>query len=907
MAGNVTILTRDEPGAGALELAPEALLLRQFLTWAGAVAVGVAILLLVMWILFRSPVALAVVGLTVFVALPGLVYSYRLAGQNRVDPALLLSSCIIWGLALISAASRGGTNLGTAALFSLWPVVLGVAYSSRRTLLRIILISTAVCAVASVLNVYDNLLTTSTLPEEAARRLQGTIVTVYVALISLSLWHSGSRLREILEETRAANRALAESERSLERKVVERTAELSDLNELTRVVNATLDLDRVLVSMNDGLQKLFRFDQMGVFLLDESAERLLLDRMIGPQFDPELAQRLKTDGIPMAEEGSVSVIAVRERRNVFAAEIGSEQVAGLSPHDRAIYESNPMHGLLLCPLEIEDSVIGALFVSNTREPFELSEHDIETIQRYVTTLATAVKNARLLTQAEKSRTEAQEANRTKSQFLANMSHELRTPLNAIIGYSEMLQEEVRDDGNEAYAPDLGKIMGSGRYLLELINGVLDLAKIESGKMDVYLEEFDVAELVRGVEGTLQPLVRKNENTLEVAGLEALGEMRSDATKLRQILFNLLSNASKFTEGGTIRFEAERARRDEQDWLRFRITDTGIGMKPEQLARVFDEFSQADSSTTREYGGTGLGLAITKSFCGLLGGSIGAESEPGKGSSFEVELPARAPEPAEEHAAATPHDTAEAATSVLVIDDDPAARDLVGRYLASEGFGVLAASGGEEGLRLARERRPDIITLDVIMPHMDGWAVLAELKADPALADIPVILISMTDDRNLGSALGASEYLTKPVDWDRLGAVLRRYTDEDGDQLALVVDDEPQAREVLRRGLERAGWRVAEAENGRAALERLAETPPQLILLDLMMPEMDGFEFVAKLREKERWRSIPVLVITAKDLTAEERTRLEGRVSKILQKGSYSREDLLAEIRTLVGARADTSN
>jgi len=511
-------------------------------------------------------------------------------------------------------------------------------------------------------------------------------------------------------------------------------------------------------------------------------------------------------------------------------------------------------------------------------------------------------------QLAEARDAALQASRAKSEFLANMSHELRTPLNAIIGYGEMLQEEARDDGQEGYLPDLERIVGSGRYLLTLINGVLDLSKIEAGKMDVYVETFDVAETVRGIEGTIKPLLQKNSNALQVADTSGLGTMDSDVTKLRQILFNLLSNASKFTQQGTVFLETTRepGSGDGGDWLRFVVRDTGIGMTPEQLGKVFEAFSQADASTTRKYGGTGLGLAITKQFCEMLGGTIRAESAPGVGSTFEVRLPAQAPaavapEPLEARELAP---IAAGATTVLVVDDDPAARDLLSRFLRREGFGVLTAASGEQAMRLVRERRPDVITLDVIMPEMDGWEVLRALKADPDLAGIPVILLTITDDQNLGYALGAAEYLTKPVDWDRLGDVLRKYQSPVRSS-ALVVDDEAAARDLARRGLERAGWEVRVAENGRIALERMAERTPSLILLDLMMPEMDGFQFVAALREKPEWRSIPVVVVTAKDVTADDRARLEREsVARIFQKGSRSLAELIDEIRRLVGAQPE---
>jgi len=504
-------------------------------------------------------------------------------------------------------------------------------------------------------------------------------------------------------------------------------------------------------------------------------------------------------------------------------------------------------------------------------------------------------------QLAEARDAALDANRAKSDFLANMSHELRTPLNAIIGYGEMLQEEAQDDGNESHLSDLERIVSSGRYLLSLINGVLDLSKIEAGKMEVHAEPFDVGELVRDVVATIQPLVQKNANTLDCVGDESAGPMHSDVTKLRQVLLNLLSNATKFTREGRISLEIERAPADEgAPWITFRVRDTGIGMTPEQLEGVFEAFSQADASTTREYGGTGLGLAITRQFCTMLGGTIDATSEPGVGSVFEVRLPQRAPE-----AQASPRPGAGAAgraTTVLVVDDDASARELVSRFLKRKGYEVVTAADGRQALRIARERTLDVITLDVLMPEMDGWEVLRALKSDPANASTPVILLTVTENASLGYALGAADFLTKPIDWDRLSAVVARY--RPAERSALVVDDEESARDLARRMLERAGWRVTEAENGRAALESLADARPTLILLDLMMPEMDGFEFVAELRSNPAWASVPVVVITAKDVTAEEQARLKGSVSRIFQKGAYTLDDLGDEIRRLTDASAD---
>ena len=375
------------------------------------------------------------------------------------------------------------------------------------------------------------------------------------------------------------------------------------------------------------------------------------------------------------------------------------------------------------------------------------------------------------------RDQALEATRAKSDFLANTSHELRTPLNAIIGYSEMLEEQAEDLGQDDFTPDLEKINAAGKHLLQLINEVLDLSKIEAGKMELYLESFSIHDMVNGVVVITHPLVEKNANTLEVTCDESLGTMRADLTKVRQGLLNLLSNACKFTEKGMISLKVARSTQNGVDWLSFRVADTGIGMTPDQMSTLFEPFSQASASTSSQYGGTGLGLALSRSFFQMMGGDIAAESEAGKGSTFTINLPAEVVDPrSEEEPDKGPglDSLPEGAARVLVIDDDPMARDLIQRTLSKEGFGVEQASGGQEGLRLARELRPDAITLDALMPGMDGWAVLAELKGDPDLADIPVVMVTVVDDQNLGYMLGVSEYLVKPVDRERLIAILNRY-------------------------------------------------------------------------------------------------------------------------------------
>ncbi|MFA7242773.1 MAG: response regulator [Sulfuricellaceae bacterium] len=501
---------------------------------------------------------------------------------------------------------------------------------------------------------------------------------------------------------------------------------------------------------------------------------------------------------------------------------------------------------------------------------------------------------------------AEAANQSKSQFLANMSHELRTPLNAIIGYSEMLQEQAEEEGMEHLIPDMQKIHNAGKHLLGLINDILDLSKIEAGKMEIYLETFSLPEVLKEVSATIQPLIGKGQNRLEILLGEGLGEMCSDLTKVRQILFNLLSNASKFTENGIITLSAECAfDATHKKWIVFRVKDSGIGMTAEQIGKLFQAFSQADASTTRKYGGTGLGLTISRRFCELMGGDIQVESEFGKGATFIVRLPAvtvEQPIVTAERESGAAHDAPEGGGTVLVIDDDPAIRELLERYLSKDGFTVKTAGSGKEGLALAKTLKPDAITLDVMMPGMDGWAVLTSLKVDPELADIPVIMLSMVSEKDMGYALGAADYMVKPIDRNRLASVLARYRTHSRacpPCRVLLIEDDAPTREMTRRTLEKSGMIVIEAENGQIALEKLEHETPCLIMLDLMMPVMDGFQFAAELRKNEKWRAIPVIVVTAKDLTDEDQLRLNGYVEKVMQKGTHSRENLLSEVGRFV--------
>ena len=625
-----------------------------------------------------------------------------------------------------------------------------------------------------------------------------------------------------------------------------------------------------------------------------------------PRLLSELKSDLQTDALLSQQLNQLRRVTSLKLSELFETvslrrSEGFEAALAVIKTNRGQSYSDDIHSVSEQMLNRQSQLLNEAY--HTAEGKALSSLLVTALASFV--LLTIIALINLKFKREKDRAIA--ASHAKSSFLANMSHELRTPLNAIIGYSEMLQEDmVVQMDRDAISSDLEKIRSAGKHLLELINSVLDLSKVESGKMDLYLETFAIGGLTEEVVSILRPIADRNSNVLDVNYPPGIGTMHADLIKVRQSLFNLVSNACKFTQSGRVTVTAARLNKEGKNWVSFSVSDNGIGMSADEIHRVFDPFTQADASTTRKYGGTGLGLALSRRFARMMGGEISVESEKGKGSTFRMMLPATVSLRSQDsHAASAPGTTVTPSSgphqeTVLVIDDDPGVHDLLRRTLERQGFRIESARNGEDGLRLARSIRPSAITLDIMMPGMDGWSVLAQLKSDKDLAGIPVVVLTIVDNKNLGFTLGASDYLTKPIDRERLSNVLTRYRRGGEAPVALVVEDDPESRDVLRRFLENDGWKVDQAENGRVALERLQYRTPTVILLDLMMPEMDGFEFVSHLKRSEVLRRIPVVVVTAKDLTEEDRHRLNGQVSRVLQKGAYSREELLAEVsRTVV--------
>ncbi len=497
----------------------------------------------------------------------------------------------------------------------------------------------------------------------------------------------------------------------------------------------------------------------------------------------------------------------------------------------------------------------------------------------------------------------QEADRLKSQFLANMSHELRTPMNSIIGFSEILVERLEGKIEAKHLNFLKHILASGQHLLNIINDILDLSKIEAGKMEVYPERFAVAPVVESVCHVMRGMSKGQPNfVVEIPS--DLPQLEADLAKFKQVLFNLLSNAVKFSPPEAPVTVAARAfEQDGEPMISIAVTDRGIGIDPKDHEVIFEEFRQIDATVKREFGGTGLGLALVKRFIELQGGSVSVTSAPGQGSTFTFTLPQQS-----RAAVVSRLPTLESLKGdgerVLVVEDDAHAYDLISAALGSAGYLSVRARHGEEAIKLARESRPVAVTLDLVLPGLDGWEVLKKLKSDEVTRDIPVVIISMVDNRDLGVALGADDYFIKPVDRDRLLQRVRQLTHgQPARSRLLLIDDDAAVHALLEEELSRLGYTIESAFTGESGVRVARETSPDVIILDLMMPGMSGFEVADVLKEDALTANIPILVLTSKEISGEDREELQSKVTSFVQKGKSARDQLVREIRRLEQRRA----
>ena len=681
------------------------------------------------------------------------------------------------------------------------------------------------------------------------------------------------------------------------REALEQQTATSDV--LQVISSSVADTKPVFEKILSSCQHLFASEQMGIFIINDEGKVGL-----GAWRGSALQAISRVEPIPVEE--TLTGRAIREGRSVYLAdaEAGLDQLRHLPHYDtiRQTLRETGNYSMVYAPMIWEDRGIGAIAVMR-HPPRGFSEKELALLKTFADQAVIAIQNARLFNEAQVARSAAEQANRAKSTFLANMSHELRTPLNAIIGFTRIVRRKADGTLPEKQIDNLEKVLTSAEHLLNLINTVLDIAKIEAGHMDVAAANFNPGQLIDQCVTTATPLLKTGVSLIRDYDRE-LSVVHSDQDKIKQVILNLLSNAAKFTHRGEITVTANT---DEKN-LVVAVTDTGIGMSDEAMQRIFEEFQQADTSTTREYGGTGLGLSISRSLAQLLGGHLTVRSTIDVGSTFTLNVPLRYGDfPAAAPARPSPEQAARTGQLiVLAIDDDPNDLEILRENLSEAGFHVIVAANGDEGIVKAREMRPHVITLDVMMPNKDGWQVLYDLKADPATHDIPVIMLTIVDRKPLGYQLGATDYLLKPFDTEAVLDALRRVTHLNGGQplkRLLVADDDPNVIDMVGQLLGGA-YEIASAADGAAALDAIARQRPDVILLDLMMPGLDGFAVIERLRQDQNLRAIPIVVLTAKSLSADEISRLNASVATVLHKQGLSGDALNQEIAGALAQRAD---